>query len=105
VLVFAVGQRTREFGVRLALGARPAAVFRLVLRDGSVLLLAGTAVGAVVAMWTAHLLGAWLYGLPATDVWSLVLAEGVLAVTSLAACSVPAWRATRADPVDVLREA
>jgi ABC-type antimicrobial peptide transport system permease subunit len=103
VLAYAVGQRMREFGVRIALGARPANLVRLVFRDGVTMVLAGTAVGALVAMWTANLLAAWLYDVSPTDAASLVAAEAVLLAVSLAACTAPALAAARADPLEVLR--
>jgi hypothetical protein len=103
VLSYAVSRRVREFGVRMALGARPADVLRLVLREGSVMVLAGVAIGAIVAMWFAQLLGYWLYDVNPTDALSLVSAELVLVVVSLAACAMPGVRASRADPVEVLR--
>ncbi len=65
--------------------------------------LAGTALGAVVAMWSAQLLSRWLYEVNPTDAISLVAAELILIGVSLAACTVPGVRATRADPVEVLR--
>jgi predicted permease len=103
VLSYAVSRRVREFGVRVALGAQPADVLRLVLREGSVMILAGVAIGAIVAMWFAQLLGYWLYDVNPTDAASLVTAELVLVTVSLIACAIPGVRATRADPVEVLR--
>jgi ABC-type lipoprotein release transport system permease subunit len=74
-----------------------------VLREGSVLILAGTAIGAIVAMWFAQLLGYWLYDVNPTDAASLVAAELVLITVSLVACVIPGLRAASADPVDTLR--
>lgn len=67
------------------------------------MILAGVAIGAVVAMWSAQLLTHWLYDINPTDVVSLVGAELVLIVVSLIACAVPGLRATRAEPIEVLR--
>jgi predicted permease len=103
VLSYAVSRRVREFGVRIALGAKPGDVLRLVLREGSVMILAGTAIGGIVAMWFAQLLGYWLYDVNPTDAASLVTAELILIAVSLIACAVPGIRASRADPVEVLR--
>jgi predicted permease len=103
VLSQTVGQRLREFGIRVALGAVPGDLVRLVARDAAVMVLAGVAIGAFLAMWGAQLLDAMLYDLPATDAGSLVAAEVVLLVAALAACVVPALRASRANPVEILR--
>ncbi|HEU4643106.1 MAG TPA: ABC transporter permease [Gemmatimonadaceae bacterium] len=103
VLSYAVRQRMRELGVRAALGARSPDLVRLVLRDALVMVLSGTAVGAILAMWSARLLGAWLYGVAPTDAVSLVSAEVVLFGVALGACVAPARHAMRADPMDVLR--
>ncbi len=103
VLSYAVGRRMREFGVRIALGAQRPDILRLVLSEGTVLILAGVAIGAVVAMWSAQLLTHWLYDINPTDVVALVGAELVLIVVSLIACAIPGLRATKADPIEVLR--
>jgi predicted permease len=103
VLSYAVGRRMREFGVRIALGAKRPDILRLVLREGAVLILGGVAIGAVVAMWSAQLLTHWLYDINPTDVVALVGAELVLIVVSLIACAVPGLRATKADPLEILR--
>lgn len=103
VLSFVVGQRMREFAVRVALGARGQDVLGLVIRDGLELALAGTAVGAIGGMWAGTLLTKLLYDVDAVDVTALVSAEAILLMVTLLACLVPALRATRADPVEVLR--
>lgn len=103
VLAYGVSQRLREFAIRMALGAESGRVLRLVLHDGAVMVLAGTALGAFLAMFSAPILGDWLYDVFFTDAPSLVIAEVVLLVAGLAACLVPALRATRADPVEILR--
>ena len=78
VLAYTVSQRTREFGIRLALGASRRSVFGLVLRDGAVMVLAGVGMGAIFAMWVAKLLSVWLYTVHPTDAGTLVGAEAVL---------------------------
>ncbi len=103
VLAYAGAQRTREFAMRIALGAQSADVVRLVLRDALVLVLGGTAVGGFVAMWSAEIIKRLLYSVGPMDAVALVTAEGILVLVSLAAAMGPAIRATRADPVDLLR--
>ncbi len=103
VLAFAVGQRMREFAVRIALGAQSADVLRLVLRDGIELALGGTAFGAIGGMWAGTLLTKVLYDVNPTDVTAIVTAEAILLIVTMLASAVPALRAMRADPVVVLR--
>jgi putative ABC transport system permease protein len=103
VISYAVNQRMREFAVRVAIGARRGHVLRLVFRDVAELALAGTAAGAFVGFYAGSVMEQGLYGVKSTDVVALVIAEGVLLAVAFGACVVPALRATRADPVDVLR--
>lgn len=101
----AVTERLREFGIRVAVGAVPRDIVRLLLHDASVMVLAGIALGAFVALGLgyAEVLGTWAGDIHPTDAASLVIAEGVLLLAGFAACLVPALRATRADPVEILR--
>ncbi len=103
VLSYAVGQRMREFAVRVALGAEPEDLLRLVLRDALELALGGTAVGAVGGMWAGTLLTKVLYDVHPADVTALVSAEAILLIVTLLASLIPALRAMRADPLEVLR--
>ena len=103
VMSYMVNQRMREFAVRVAIGARGAHLWRLVLRDAAQMALAGTALGAFGGFLAGSLFGDALYGVESTDVASLLIAEGVLIAVSLGVCVVPALRATRADPVEILR--
>jgi hypothetical protein len=103
VLAYAVSRRMREFGVRIALGAEPRTLFRMVMRDGLVMLLAGTGIGAFGALAAAYLFNAILVGVYPTDAISLVIAEAVLLVVGLAATVAPALRAVRANPIDIIR--
>jgi ABC-type antimicrobial peptide transport system permease subunit len=103
VLAHAVSRRTREFGIRIALGATHQDVFRLVMHEGTVMFLAGTAIGAFVAMGMAQLVNALLYKVGFTDVLSLVASELILCCVAFLACLSPARRAMRADPVEILR--
>ncbi len=103
VLSYAVNQRSREYGIRMAIGARRADVFRTVLRDGAVLVLAGTAVGGFTTLWTNKLVDHFTYDLYHIDPVALIVSEAALVAVALMASAAPAWRATRANPVDVLR--
>jgi predicted permease len=103
VLAYAVSRRMREFAVRVALGAEPRALLRMVLHDGLVMLLAGIGAGAFVALAAARLLDAVLIVVLPSDVVSLVLSEAVLITVGLAAAVVPARRAARANPLEILR--
>ena len=103
VVSYVASQRTREFAVRIALGATSSNVLRLVVRNSLELALGGTAFGALVGMWAGFRLWNWLYGVYPVDVGALLAAEGVLLAVTLAASLAPALRATRADPVEVLR--
>jgi putative ABC transport system permease protein len=103
VMAYAVGRRTREIGIRMALGARPGSVLGLVLRQGGLLLAGGLAAGAFVAWGLTRLLGEMLYGVEPFDPATVGAMAAVLAVTALAASWLPARRAARVDPVDALR--
>ncbi len=103
MLAYSVSQRRHEFGVRLALGARPADLRRLVVREALVMALAGIASGAVVALWASRVLDSTLYGIPHMDAVSLVATEVLLLGIALLACVAPAQRAARATPLEVLR--
>ena len=99
----AVVQRTREIGVRLALGATASGVIRLMLRDALRLVLAGLMVGVPAAFAAARLVAGILYGLTATDPFTLALAIAVLGATALVAAYVPSRRAATVDPLVALR--
>ena len=103
VLAYTGAQRTREYAMRIALGARSPDLMRLVLTEAFVLVIAGTAAGGIVAMWGGKILERWLYSIDPMDAVSLVSAEAVLIAISLAAALGPALKATRANPVELLR--
>ena len=103
VMAFAVSRRTREIGLRMALGAHAADVRRLVLRAGAVQLGAGIALGLGLAALLSRLLAASLYQVRPWDLEVYALAPAVLAVTGLLACLLPARRAARVDPMESLR--
>jgi predicted permease len=103
VLTFTVSHRMREIGVRMALGADAGAVVRLVLRDGWRLVSAGLALGAGCALIAAPLLGRFLFGVSAFDPLTMLGVPMVLAMVALGACYLPARRASRLEPLSVLR--
>ncbi len=103
VLAYNVAQRTREIGVRMALGAKPSSVLRTVLRSGMKLAVLGIVVGVGLAALATRALASMLHGIGPDDPLSFVGAVIVLLLTTLAACYVPARRATRVDPLVALR--
>ncbi len=100
---YAVARRTREIGIRMALGATTADALRLVLREGLILTLVGVSVGALLALAAGKLLGSMLYEVSGTDPLILVAAPLLLAAISLVACYLPARRAARVNPIVALR--
>ena len=103
VMALTVTQRTRELGVRLALGAQRADIFRLVLSQGMLLVLAGLTVGLLGAIGAGRGLQSVLYGVGGFDLPALSFALFALAAVALIACWLPARRATRVDPIEALR--
>ena len=104
VLAYLVTQRTKEIGIRVALGSTAAAVFRLVLREGLVLVGIGLVLGGIGSLLLRHTLESLLFGVSATDPRVLLLVSGVLGVVAIVACCVPARRATKIDPLVALME-
>jgi predicted permease len=103
-MAFLVGRRTREIGVRMALGARTADVRTLVLREGLLLTFLGIACGLALSAWAGHALRHQLYGVDGLDAASLMAAAAILAAAALLASWLPARRAARVDPVIALRD-
>ena len=97
------GWRTRELGIRLALGATPRAVLRLVLAEQLGAVLAGVVVGAVLAAWTVRLVASYMYGIAAYDIRAWIAAIAVILAAAAFGAVVPALRASRIDPVRALR--
>ncbi len=103
VLSHSVAQRTREIGVRMALGAEARHVLRLVIGQGMLLVCLGVAAGLILAYWLTKWLMGWLYDVSATDPLTYGAIALLLACVSLLACWVPARRATKVDPMIALR--
>ena len=103
VISFAVSQRTREIGVRMALGARPADVLRMILTEGLKLVVVGMVLGIAAALMLTRLLEGMIYGVSMRDPFIFVLVNLLMVAVSLAACYVPARRAMRVDPLVALR--
>jgi len=102
VLALAVGQRTREIGIRMALGARVPSILGLILRDGIARALAGVALGLASAIVLSRLTR-FLYGITPNDPVTFGVAAVLVGGVALAACAIPAWRAARVDPMVALR--
>ena len=103
VLSFMVSRRSREIGLRMALGAQRANVLRQVMSDGLKLTALGLAIGVSAAVFSAGVLSDLLYGITPTDTVTYICVAGVLILVSLVACYLPARRATRVDPMTALR--
>jgi predicted permease len=103
VMSYAVTQSTRELGLRMALGATPRQLLRLVMSKGMTLTGVGIVLGGAAALSTTRLLGYLLYKVSPRDPLSFLSALGVMTVTGIVACLLPAWRAARIDPLSALR--
>ena len=103
VVSYSVAQRTRELGIRVALGAQVTDVMRLILKQGMSFVLLGEVVGIVVAYWLSEWLRAALFGVTPTDTMTFVTVAVLLFLVALVACYVPARRATKVDPLTALK--
>jgi len=103
VVAYAVARRTREIGVRMALGARASDVLAMVLREGGTLAAVGVALGIAGALAASRVLAGFLFGVTPTDPAVFVSVPAVLGIVALGACVIPARRAARVDPVTALR--
>ena len=104
VMAFAVTSRTRELGVRAALGATPADLIRLVLGQGLLLTLVASAIGLVAAVALTRFMASMLFNVAPRDPITFALVAGVLATVAIAATLIPARRAMRVNPITALRE-
>jgi putative ABC transport system permease protein len=104
VMAYLVSERTREIGVRVALGARPGQIIAAIVRSGFLLAAAGAAAGAGLAAGTSRLFGTLLYGIASYDPAAYGSALAVLGAAALLACLIPGFRAASIDPTRALRE-
>jgi putative ABC transport system permease protein len=104
VMSYAVSQSARELGLRMALGADAGNVLRLVMTQGLALTASGIVIGAFAALGWTRLIGDLLFQVSPYDPLAFGSAFAVMAAASFTACLIPAWRATRTDPVRALRE-
>jgi putative ABC transport system permease protein len=104
VTSYAVARRRMEIGIRAALGAAPIDIMRLVLSRVALLVGAGVVIGAGLSLWTSRFVASLLYGVQPGDPWTLIGAAVTLATVGALAGWLPAWRASRLEPANVLRE-
>lgn len=102
---YIVSERTRDIGIRIALGAQRTTILHMVLSQGLSLILAGAATGLIGAFIASHLMAGLLYGVSPNDPLTFISLTAILIVVALVACYIPARRAMRVDPIDALREA
>lgn len=103
VMAYAVSLRTREIGIRVALGAQGGDVLKLVLKQGMILALLGVAIGLTASLALTRIMTSMLYGVSAIDFVTFTLVPIILGLVALAACYIPARRATKVDPLTALR--
>jgi ABC-type antimicrobial peptide transport system permease subunit len=102
-MAYSVSQRTHEIGVRIALGARPDAILRLVIRQALILAALGIAIGLVGAFALTRVMSSLLFGVSATDLLTFVITSLLLGSMALMASYIPARRAAKVDPIAALQ--
>jgi ABC-type antimicrobial peptide transport system permease subunit len=100
---YSVSLETHDIGIRMALGAQPQGVLKMVLLKGMRPILAGVAVGVAASFGVTRLMASQIYGVSATDPWTFLAVVFVLAIVGMGACFLPARRATQVDPLIALR--
>lgn len=103
VMSYTVSQRTREIGIRIALGARQFDVLAMVVKQGMKLALIGVVIGSIASLALSHVMASLLFGVSATDPLTFLAIAALLSAVALAACYIPAHRATKVDPLTALR--
>lgn len=104
VMAYAVTQRQREIGVRMALGAAPSGIRRMILRQGATLAAAGLIVGVALSLLLGQLLSKLLFGVTPFDLPTLIAVPAVLGTVTIVASWIPAGRAMRLNPVSIIRQ-
>jgi putative ABC transport system permease protein len=103
VMAFVVSQRAQEFGIRLALGAKPSDILGLAFRPGLILTATGTIVGLGASIVVTRLMSSLLFGVSASDPTTFAVVPALLGIVTMAACFIPARRATRVSPMEALK--
>jgi len=103
VMSYSVNQRSHEIGVRMALGAKPRHVLRLIVGQGMLLVIVGVAIGLLLAYAVTRVMGSLLYGVSTTDAATFALISLLLSAVALLSCFIPARRATKVNPANILR--
>jgi putative ABC transport system permease protein len=104
VLAYAVRRRGREIGIRMALGAQIADVVRMVVMEGMMPTLIGVSIGVAGALALGRVLATLIYGIQASDPLTFVAVAALLLIVAALACSIPAYRAARVEPIQALRD-